>query len=517
MITEKKGRITKLLFLSILLSFINITLFADIQVEFRNSKEKAYIKTVKIDNIEYFAVGELQKVFKAKHIAEDRLENKLSVSIYNETISILLNSSYASFKGVSHNFQYDCFYRNNTWYLPIHFLKNTLPTLFPSKIRFNTNNTISADSVTDNRIKVIVLDPGHGGKDPGATGKISKEKDITLDMAFILKNKLEKELDGVQVLLTRSKDEFVSLQNRTKFANNQQAHLFISIHCNAATNKAAQGVETFVMGLHKSEASLAVAKKENAAILLEKNYENNYEGFNPNSPEANIIFSLYTSAYLKNSTALAGRVQKNLVKNTNFRDRTVQQAGFWVLYKVAMPSILIELGFLSNEEEEAMMMQEATQRVMAQSIYNAFVDYKNNMEGTNKKGIDIVPIYKQSKNIQLKEEVPVVENQENKNIEDSSTAQKNEGRDSIRFRIQIYATLDDIAITNPRFKSLDKVQRYSENGWWKYTTGDENNFESASSLLKEVKSKGFPDAFMIAFNNDEKISVNEAKRLLQRK
>ncbi len=377
-------------------------------------------------------------------------------------------------------------------------------------------NTI-AFSQDKEKVRCVVIDAGHGGSDPGALGKRAKEKDLNLAVALKLGQLISDNYKDVKVVYTRKSDVAVDLYKRAKIANDNHADLFISIHCNAATNKAAQGVETFVMGLHKSEASLAVAKKENAAILLEKNYENNYEGFNPNSPEANIIFSLYTSAYLKNSTALAGRVQKNLVKNTNFRDRTVQQAGFWVLYKVAMPSILIELGFLSNEEEEAMMMQEATQRVMAQSIYNAFVDYKNNMEGTNKKGIDIVPIYKQSKNIQLKEEVPVVENQENKNIEDSSTAQKNEGRDSIRFRIQIYATLDDIAITNPRFKSLDKVQRYSENGWWKYTTGDENNFESASSLLKEVKSKGFPDAFMIAFNNDEKISVNEAKRLLQRK
>ena len=373
MITEKKGRITKLLFLSILLSFINITLFADIQVEFRNSKEKAYIKTVKIDNIEYFAVGELQKVFKAKHIAEDRLENKLSVSIYNETISILLNSSYASFKGVSHNFQYDCFYRNNTWYLPIHFLKNTLPTLFPSKIRFNTNNTISADSVTDNRIKVIVLDPGHGGKDPGATGKISKEKDITLDMAFILKNKLEKELDGVQVLLTRSKDEFVSLQNRTKFANNQQAHLFISIHCNAALSKSIKGIETLFLSTANTTESRAVEALENSVVM---DYEGGQEAVKNYDDLQMILADMHQSEQLEESSNLALRIQSSLMEKSSTIDRGVKQAGFYVLRGAFMPSVLVELGFITNVDEEKKLLNKDYQNKLADSIVEGVKSFK---------------------------------------------------------------------------------------------------------------------------------------------
>ena len=230
----------------------------------------------------------------------------------------------------------------------------------------------------------LVIDAGHGGEDPGCRGKKSQEKTVTLNVALKLGKLISDNYDDVQVIYTRKTDVFVEVYKRAVIANNNHADLFVSIHCNAAENKAAHGVETWVMGLAKSDANMEVAKKENAAILKEKNFENNYEGFNPNSPEANVIFSLHTSAYMNHSIMLADKVQKNLVRNTHLLDRTVKQAGFWVLYKVAMPSILIELGFLSNATEEEYMIKPSSQDMMAVSIYNAFVEYRNALDGTNK-------------------------------------------------------------------------------------------------------------------------------------
>ncbi len=230
----------------------------------------------------------------------------------------------------------------------------------------------------------LVIDAGHGGEDPGCPGKKSKEKTVTLNVALKLGKLISDNYDDVQVIYTRKTDVFVEVYKRAVIANNNHADLFVSIHCNGAENKSAHGVETWVMGLEKSGANMEEAKRENAAILKEKNFENNYEGFNPNSPEANVIFSLHTSAYMNHSIMLADKVQRNLVRNTHLVDRTVKPGGFWVLYKVAMPSILIELGFISNAVEEEYLIKPSSQDVMAVSIYNAFVEYRNALDGTNK-------------------------------------------------------------------------------------------------------------------------------------
>lgn len=377
-------------------------------------------------------------------------------------------------------------------------------------LTFFNSNIFSQEK---DKVRCVVIDAGHGGEDPGTVGKRVKEKEVNLDVALRLGKLISDNYDDVKVIYTRKTDISVDLYKRARIANENHADLFISIHCNAAENKSARGVETFVMGLHKSEASLAVAKKENAAILKEKNYENNYEGFNPDSPEANVIFSLYTSAYLKNSTSLAAKVQNNLVQNTNFLNRKVQQAGFWVLYKVAMPSILIELGFLSNYDEETIIIQDATKRVMSESIFNAFVDYKNLVEGTNKKGIEITPIYKQVPPNQPQE--PQLTNQDSIVVQEKSATDTN-AKDEVKFRVQVYATPDNLPLSDDKFKLLKQVKRYYENNWWKYTSGDEVSFDSAQDLLKEIKQKGFPDAFIVAFLNEEKISIDKAKTLVKK-
>ena len=232
-------------------------------------------------------------------------------------------------------------------------------------------------SQVKDKVNKVVIDAGHGGTMPGCVGKKSKEKDVTLSVAIKFGKLIEKHCPEVKVIYTRKTDATVEVYKRAVIANENKADLFISIHCNANENKAAHGIETFVMGLEKSDASIAIAKKENSDILLEKDYKTNYGGFDPNSGEASVIFSLYTSAYLKNSAVLASKVQNHLLKNTNLTDRKVQQAGFWVLYKVAMPSILVEIGFLSHPKEEEFLIKESTQDVMAVSLYNAFIEYKD--------------------------------------------------------------------------------------------------------------------------------------------
>jgi N-acetylmuramoyl-L-alanine amidase len=249
-------------------------------------------------------------------------------------------------------------------------------------------NAVTFGQTQEKKFK-LVIDAGHGGEDPGCKGKKSMEKNVTLNVALKLGKLINDNFDDVQVIYTRKTDVFVEVYKRAVIANNNHADLFISLHCNAAENRSAHGVETWVMGLAKSEANMEVAKKENAAILKEKNFENNYEGFNPNSPEANVIFSLHTSAYMNHSIMLADKVQKNLVRNTHLIDRTVKQAGFWVLYKVAMPSILVELGFLSNTTEEEYMIKPTSQDIMAVSIYNAFVEYRNALDGGSRKTLPL--------------------------------------------------------------------------------------------------------------------------------
>lgn len=366
------------------------------------------------------------------------------------------------------------------------------------------------------KVTKIVIDAGHGGKDPGCLGTKSKEKDINLKVALKLGKLISDNYDDVQVIYTRKTDVAVELYKRAQLANNNQADLFISIHCNSAENKSAHGVETYVMGLAKTEANRAVAKKENAAMLTEKNYENNYEGFDPNSPEADIIFSLYTSAYLKSSIALADKVQKHLVSNTKLFDRKVKQGEFWVLYKVAMPSILIELGYLCNTTEEQYLIQDYSQDVMAVSIYNGFVEYKNQVEKTNK---PLLPVPKKgAANTQTTPVASQTNDKPEKPIQNNTgtSAEKptanNNNNHGISFRVQFFATPENIPVTDKKFKSLPQVKKYFENNLWKYTSGDEFSFEAIQAVLTTVR-KQYPDAFVIAFRNDEKIPVSKAREL----
>ena len=358
----------------------------------------------------------------------------------------------------------------------------------------------------NSKVTKVVIDAGHGGKDPGCVGKRSYEKDIALKVALKLGKLITDNCKDVQVIYTRKTDVFVEVYRRAEIANNNHADLFISIHCNSVDSKTPRGVETYIMGLHKTEANLAVAKKENASILKEDNYSNNYGGFDPNSPEASVIFSLYSSAYLKNSASLASKVQKQLVTNTRLPDRKVQQAGFWVLYRVAMPSILVELGFLSNYEEESYLIKPLSHDIMAVSLFNAFVEYKNQQEGTS---IPTLPLPVENEQ-EVKQEATTPPSS---NTVETKTAPEN--NQEIYFRVQFYSSPNDISTAHKRFQSLQDVKKYHENNLWKYTCGNVQTYEEIQVLLKKIKSS-YPDAFIIAFKGDTKIPVAEARALIKK-
>jgi len=232
------------------------------------------------------------------------------------------------------------------------------------------------------KVKKVVIDAGHGGKDYGCHGSHSHEKHIALAIALKLGKALKKQVPDIEVIYTRDSDVFVTLNERAAIANKHKADLFISIHCNSAENLSAKGTETFVMGLHKTNSNLAVAKRENQVILLEDDYTAAYDGFDPNSPEAHIVFSLYQNAYLAQSIFFASLVEESFKKQAGRASRGVKQAGFLVLHKTAMPSVLVETGFLTHQTDENFLKTEKGQTIMTNAILDAFKTYKTQMERT---------------------------------------------------------------------------------------------------------------------------------------
>lgn len=237
--------------------------------------------------------------------------------------------------------------------------------------------------VYDNKIDVVVIDPGHGGHDPGTSGKSLKEKEVALKIALKLGHYIEKNIAGVKVIYTRKDDRYLSLDQRAEIANKAKADLFICIHANSLPGAPAYGTETFVMGLHKDKSNFEVAKRENSVILMDENYEERYEGFDPKSPESYILFTLNQSAYQESSLRFAAKIENQFKTRVGRNSRGVKQAGFMVLWKTTMPSVLIETGFLSNANEEKYLGSENGQDMIASGIYRAFKEYKSEMESVN--------------------------------------------------------------------------------------------------------------------------------------
>lgn len=377
---------------------------------------------------------------------------------------------------------------------------------------------------------VVVIDAGHGGHDPGAIGKISKEKSINLNVALKLGNLIKKNCNDVKVVYTRSKDVFIPLDRRAEIANNAKADLFISIHTNAlAKNRTAKGASTWTLGLAKSDANLEVAKRENSVILYESDYQTRYAGFNPNSAESYIIFEFMQDKYMEQSVHLASLVQKQFRHTCRRIDRGVHQAGFLVLKASAMPSVLIELGFISTPEEERYLNSEDGANTMAKGIYHAFLNYKREHElrltGASK---TIVPSEQEKENIptiaQMQEkdsEKTVPQNNRllaeaktkpvaNKSVQNRPVASEKATNDAeITFKIQILTSSKPLAKNDKRLKGLKNVDYYKEKGIYKYTYGASPDYNKVLRTKRTITAQ-FKDAFIIAFRNGEKMNVNEA-------
>ena len=263
--------------------------------------------------------------------------------------------------------------------------------------KLNSGKYIKKHPSEDNyRIKKIVIDPGHGGRDSGCSGHSHREKDIALSISLKLGRLIKVNFPEIQVIYTRNSDVFVPLNERAGIANRNNADLFISIHCNAMDNAdQVYGSETYVMGLHKADANLAVAKRENASILLEANYDQIYAGYDPNSPEGHIILSMYQNAYLEQSILFAEKVEKNIKHQAKRKSRGVKQAGFVVLRETTMPSVLVETGYLTNANDADFLAHERGQNKIANSILKAFKEYKTDIEkGTTNALLANTPIEK---------------------------------------------------------------------------------------------------------------------------
>ncbi|MBQ3355260.1 MAG: N-acetylmuramoyl-L-alanine amidase [Bacteroidales bacterium] len=371
------------------------------------------------------------------------------------------------------------------------------------------------------KITTVVIDPGHGGKDTGALGAISKEKDLNLTVALLAGDYIKKNLPDVNVIYTRERDVFVGLNERAMIANRNNADVFISIHCNSTDSKSASvmGAETFVLGEHKNAANLQVAKNENSAILYEEDASEQYGDFDLNSPEAYIALSLFQQEYLNQSLQLAANVQEQFSKRVGRKDRGVQQAGFLVLWKTAMPSILIELGFISNAAEERFLASESGQIYMASAIYRAFRDFKMSFEGENSamrkvETEETVTIEEPSPAVEEKpitEEKPIV-------VETPVVVEKPvvEEKPTVSFKVQFFISDTKVSANDKRIANIKDVDYYEYNGSYRYTSGDFRTKEEAFARQKEVQKQGYPDAWVVCFINGERVSMREAEDALER-
>lgn len=378
---------------------------------------------------------------------------------------------------------------------------------------------------------VVIIDPGHGGHDPGAVGKISKEKNINLNVALKLGKIIERNCKDVKVVYTRKTDVFIPLGKRADIANNAKADLFISIHTNAlAKNRVATGASTWTLGLAKSEANLDVAKRENSVILMEDDYEQRYAGFNPNSAESYIMFEFMQDKYMEQSVHLASLVQRQFKSHCKRVDRGVHQAGFLVLKASAMPSILVELGFISTPEEERYLNTETGSTTLANGIYRAFLAYKGEQEQRiGEDSSSTLRLAKEVETVDIKDTLVVIAKntpkptQEVKAKASNSTKKSKQAVASPKVQIQESATIDDkpifkiqiLVATKPlpkndkQFKGVSPINYYKEKGMIKYTYGESADYNKIARMRKDISTK-FHDAFIIAFKNGEKMDVHRA-------
>jgi N-acetylmuramoyl-L-alanine amidase len=439
-----------------------------------------------------------------------------------------------------------------------------------------------------NQIRKVVIDAGHGGHDSGAKGRNSLEKEVALSIALKTGRLIQKNCPGVQVIYTRESDVFVELYRRAQIANENKADLFISIHCNANPSPFAYGTETYVMGLHKSLANLDVARTENASILLEDNYSKRYDGFNPNSTEAYIIFNLFQNAYLDKSLDFASRVEANFTANTKLPERGVKQAGFLVLYRTTMPGVLVETGFLSNSHEEAYLISTAGQERLAYSIYRAFDEYRRVSDGNNLPVLNaaedsllknhpavlklkqekieqalradtfgyrnssksepetrekLITLIDKSNSNSRRQKAPdntkkvkpnqdIVKDRDDKDSDILLNETKNSVNNSkpvhrsvvpvstssgLKFRVQFMISNKEVPLNRPDLKDIPNLKKYIQNQEFKYTAGDESTPNDAERIRQILAQKGYRDAFVLPFLNENRITMKEALIMIKNK
>jgi N-acetylmuramoyl-L-alanine amidase len=355
---------------------------------------------------------------------------------------------------------------------------------------FITAPTISSSTsgIKTEKNRVIVIDAGHGGKDPGAHGSISREKDITLAIALKTGEYIQKNIRNVTVIYTRKDDSTVDLRDRPKIANKANADLFISIHANWADSKKVMGAETYVMGHAKDQANLEVAMNENAVMLLEDDYSTKYEGFDPKSSESYIMFSLTQKVFQEQSTDLATKIQKQFRERVNRNDRDVKQAGFWVLYNTKMPSVLVETGFITNPNEEKYLNSKEGQDYLASSIYRACRDYLNE--------IDSKSAISQEKN-------------DDSDQKSYTLTSGNSNAGEISFMVQVTTSTSRTEIKPENFKGLRDITEINAQDRFKYAAGSFTDYSDAVNYRKKIETF-YPDAFVIAVKDNKILPLQQA-------
>lgn len=387
---------------------------------------------------------------------------------------------------------------------------------------------------------VLVIDAGHGGRDAGALGKYSKEKNINLNVALAFGKYVERNNPDVKVVYTRKTDVFVPLYERAEIANRNKADLFISIHTNALERgRIARGFETYTLGDGRSNATktnLEVAKRENSVILLEENYEQHYVGYDPNSPESNIMFEFVQDRNLTKSIEFAKMLQKNVCRAASRPDKGVHQSNLAVLRLTSMPACLVELGFITTADEEALLNDRNRLDQMAVGIYNAFVEYKNkNYNGisvpyrTDSPMLPETPAQEPANTAETQDDVSARQQPEQRTVAETTPQQHEQqpvapqpepqpaasadGRPV--FKIQILVSSLNLKDGDAHLKGLTGCERYEENGMQKYTYGASENYNEIYRLRKQILDK-FPEAFIIAFKDGRKTDVNQAIKEFKR-
>lgn len=418
------------------------------------------------------------------------------------------------------------------------------------------------------KVRTIVIDPGHGGVKPGARGAKIQEKDLVLQVAMKFGKLISDNYPDVNIIYTRTTDVDVALSERAHIANRSKADLFISIHANSHPTHQPSGVETFVMGLSQSKSNMEVAKKENADILLEANYADNadYKGFDPNSPESYVQFAMFQNAFMDRSLNFAGFIQKQYASHINTVNRGVKQAELFVLYKTTCPAVLTEIGFISNPDEEAYMTSDMGQGTLAECLLRAFAQYKSQLEGVKMPAKFEIDLPGYGKNAPSKAELAarakaeadsIVAMQEEmlaqlradsiaKAEADSIAAMQPIGMgkyasaqprapesttpidepyvpkevekvtEGVTYRVQFLVSPKPLQPGDKKFKGVEDYEMYKQDGTYRYTLGNCATTKEAAKIQYEIRKKGFDDAFVIAFHNGQRISIQQAKEMLEK-